>query len=129
MKAWKLERDVIHRKNTYLFIGNRMIWFTLAYFAMLAGVYYVFGLKAFISYLVMVVFAFLLMASAEYCEHYGLLRKKLDNGEYEMVNITHSWNAPQRFSNYVLLKVQRHSDHHENGYKPYQTLLTLDESP
>jgi alkane 1-monooxygenase len=62
-------------------------------------------------------------------EHYGLKRKKLSNGEYEKVTILHSWNAPHRFSNYMLFKVQRHSDHHENSSKPYQTLLSLDESP
>ena len=45
------------------------------------------------------------------------------------MTIRHSWNAPHRFSNYILFKLQRHSDHHENSYKPYQTLLSLDESP
>mmetsp|Transcript_8550 Transcript_8550/g.751 ORF Transcript_8550/g.751 Transcript_8550/m.751 type:complete len:90 (-) Transcript_8550:343-612(-) len=29
-----------------------------------------------------------------YVEHYGLLRKKNSNGEYEKVTIIHSWNAP-----------------------------------
>ena len=53
----------------------------------------------------------------------------MENGEYEKVTIRHSWNAPHRFSNYLLFKLQRHSDHHENATKPYQTLLSLDDSP
>lgn len=32
-------------------------------------------------------------------------------------------------SNYLLFKLQRHSDHHENSLKPYQTLCSYDDSP
>ena len=64
------------------------------------------------------IWSVMFLENVNYMEHYGLLRKKI-NGKYERVNITHSWNAPQRFSNYVLFKLQRHSDHHENGFKPY----------
>lgn len=47
-----------------------------------------------------------------YIEHYGLRRKRLPDGTYEKVTIRHSWNAPHRFTNYLLYKLQRHSDHH-----------------
>ncbi len=46
----------------------------------------------------------LFLENVNYLEHYGLLRKKI-NGVYERVNITHSWNAPHRFSNYILFKL------------------------
>lgn len=36
----------------------------------------------------------------------------MENGEYEKINIYHSWNASHRFTNYIFFKVQRHSDHH-----------------
>lgn len=32
-------------------------------------------------------------------------------------------------SNYLLFKLQRHSDHHENAMKPYQTLCSYEDSP
>jgi hypothetical protein len=32
-------------------------------------------------------------------------------------------------SNYLLFKLQRHSDHHENSQKSYQTLCTYEDSP
>ncbi|EGR32049.1 hypothetical protein IMG5_097960 [Ichthyophthirius multifiliis] len=66
---------------------------------------------------------------ANYVEHYGLVRKEISPGVYEPVNIKFSWNAPHRVSNYLLFKIQRHSDHHENSYKEYQTLCSYDESP
>jgi alkane 1-monooxygenase len=64
-----------------------------------------------------------------YIEHYGLRRKRLEDGTYERVNIRHSWNAPHRISNYLFFKLQRHSDHHENALKPYQTLCSYEDSP
>ena len=68
------------------------------------------------------------LEAINYIEHYGLRRKKNIEGEYEKVTVRHSWNSAHRFSNYLFFKLQRHSDHHENAMKPYQTLLTIDEA-
>jgi alkane 1-monooxygenase len=50
-----------------------------------------------------------------YVEHYGLTRKHLGDGTYEHVLPHHSWNAAHKASNWLLINLQRHSDHH---YKP-----------
>ena len=50
-----------------------------------------------------------------YVEHYGLTRKHLGSGRYEHVHPRHSWNAAHKASNWLLINLQRHSDHH---YKP-----------
>jgi alkane 1-monooxygenase len=50
-----------------------------------------------------------------YVEHYGLTRKYLGDGRYEYVMPRHSWNAAHKVSNWLLINLQRHSDHH---YKP-----------
>lgn len=50
-----------------------------------------------------------------YVEHYGLTRKYLGDGKYEHVRPRHSWNASQKASNWLLINLQRHSDHH---FKP-----------
>ena len=71
----------------------------------------------------------LLLEIINYVEHYGLKRRRLEDGSYEKVTIRHSWNAPHRVSNYLLFKLQRHSDHHENAFKPYQTLCSYEDSP
>jgi alkane 1-monooxygenase len=69
-------------------------------------------LQCLVIFLFQVAGAIMYLEIINYIEHYGLKRKKLSNGEYEKVNIKHSWNAPHRFSNYLLFKLQRHSDHH-----------------
>jgi alkane 1-monooxygenase len=50
-----------------------------------------------------------------YVEHYGLTRKHLGDSKYEHVMPRHSWNAAHKASNWLLINLQRHSDHH---YKP-----------
>ena len=51
----------------------------------------------------------------DYIEHYALTRKHLGDGKYEHVKPHHSWNAAHKASNWLLINLQRHSDHH---YKP-----------
>ena len=50
-----------------------------------------------------------------YVEHYGLTRKPLGDGRYEHVQPHHSWNSTAQASNWLLINLQRHSDHH---YRP-----------
>ncbi len=47
-----------------------------------------------------------------YVEHYGLTRQKLPGGRYEHVQPHHSWNSDRRASNWLLINLARHSDHH-----------------
>ena len=51
------------------------------------------------------------------------------NGVFESISAKHSWDGPQRYTSYMLFRVQRHSDHYINAYKPYQALVDYEESP
>ena len=62
-------------------------------------------------------------------EHYGLHRRKGEDGRYERTNHTHSWNSNFVFTNLVLFHLQRHSDHHAFAKRPYQVLRHYDDSP
>ena len=55
------------------------------------------------------------LEAVNYVEHYGLTRRHLGDGKYEHVRPHHSWNAAHTASNWLLINLQRHSDHH---YKP-----------
>lgn len=70
-----------------------------------------------------------LLESVNYIEHYGLRRKKLQDGGYESVNPRHSWNSAHHLSNTILFKLQRHSDHHTFPTRPFQLLRNFEESP
>lgn len=62
-----------------------------------------------------------------YIEHYGLTRRHLGNGKYEHVLPRHSWNAAHRASNWLLINLQRHSDHHYKPDRRFPLLQTYDE--
>jgi alkane 1-monooxygenase len=62
-----------------------------------------------------------------YIEHYGLTRKHLGDGRYERVQPHHSWNAAHRVSNWLLINLQRHSDHHVKPDRRYPLLQTYAE--
>ncbi|MEM8561389.1 MAG: alkane 1-monooxygenase, partial [Pseudomonadota bacterium] len=70
-----------------------------------------------------------ILTSANYIEHYGLLRQKLDNGRYEPCQPHHSWNSNHIMSNLILFNLQRHSDHHANATRRYQSLRSFDNLP
>ena len=130
--AWNIEKKrltTIYGHKTHWVVQNKMIWFTLSYFLFPMIMYKIFGFKGTLFFLLLAALSIIILETINYIEHYGLLRKQIGPDEYEKVDITHSWNAPQRFSNYLLFKLQRHSDHHENAYKPYQVLVSRDESP
>lgn len=73
--------------------------------------------------------AILLLEVVNYVEHYGLERKPRADGGYERVDVTHSWNASERFTNWFLFNLQRHSHHHVAHHRRYQALRHFDESP
>jgi alkane 1-monooxygenase len=75
------------------------------------------------------VYAWYGLTQANYVEHYGLLRQKLPNGRYEACRPRHSWNTNHIFSNLLTFHLQRHSDHHANALRPYQTLRDFEELP
>ena len=66
-----------------------------------------------------------------YVEHYGLTRKHLGEGKYEHTKPHHSWNAAHKASNWLLINLQRHSDHHYKPDRRFPLLQTYgdDEAP
>lgn len=70
-----------------------------------------------------------LLETVNYLEHYGLRRQRLADGRYERVGQRHSWNSDTLIANVFLYHLQRHSDHHANPQKRYQTLQHSDQAP
>jgi alkane 1-monooxygenase len=89
----------------------------------------VFGVAALIFFLLQSLIAISLLEIINYIEHYGLIRERLENGRYERVNPTHSWNSSKRLTNWYLFNLQRHSDHHYKPGRRYQLLRHYDKSP
>lgn len=69
------------------------------------------------------------LTSANYVEHYGLLRLKTADGHYERCQPRHSWNSNHVFSNWILFHLQRHADHHAHAARRYQALRHFEDAP
>ena len=106
-----------------------MLQYVITEIIFTVGIWIIFGNLGLFMFLFQAGLSVFFLETINYIRHYGLLRKQLKNGEYEPVTSKHSWNAPQLMQNIVLLNLQRHSDHHAHSYKPYQTLLSYDDSP
>lgn len=108
---------------------NEMVWWTVislscAVVAGLAG-----GALGVFFFVWQSLGAIILLEIINYVEHYGLMRELGTNGRYERISPRHSWNANHRITNLFLFQLQRHSDHHANGSRPYQSLRHFEESP
>jgi alkane 1-monooxygenase len=57
-----------------------------------------------------------------------MLRQRVGR-RYERVDPSHSWNSNNIATNVLLYHLQRHSDHHANPTRRYQTLRDFSESP
>jgi alkane 1-monooxygenase len=128
--AWRLERERLKRMGHPAWsIHNDILqaWaMTVGLFALLA---IVFGPVALPYLLLQAVLGFSLLEVVNYLEHYGLLRQKKEDGRYERCLPEHSWNSNNVASNVLLYHLQRHSDHHANPTRRYQSLRHVDEAP
>ncbi len=131
--AWRLERRRYARRGRHPFrIGNDVLnaWLMSA---VLWGVLVAWlGLDVLPYLVVQAVVGFTLLEVINYMEHYGMLRGRVGEGErerYERVAPRHSWNSNNVATNVLLYHLQRHSDHHANPTRRYQTLRDFEESP
>lgn len=130
--AWAAEVGMLARKGLGWWHGSNPFW---RYAALQTGfLALAFGLGGWAGVGLFLTQAFVAIWQLEmvnYVEHYGLTRRHLGGGKYEHVQPHHSWNAEHKASNWLLLNLQRHSDHHFKPDRPYPLLQTYpkDEAP
>lgn len=114
--AWKAERQMLARAGRPAWHRTNPFWRYAALQAAAIGLAFWIGGWAGIGFFVFQAFiAVWQLELTNYIEHYGLTRKHLGEGKYDHVQPRHSWNAAHTASNWLLINLQRHSDHH---YKP-----------
>ncbi|AZG48539.1 alkane 1-monooxygenase [Gordonia insulae] len=118
----RLERPVWHPSNDVINAWGMSValWGVLAV---------VFGWEILPFMAIQAVYGFSLLETVNYLEHYGLLRQTTASGRYERCSPRHSWNSDHICTNIFLYHLQRHSDHHANPTRRYQTLRSFDEAP
>ncbi len=128
--SWKLEAQRMRRIGKSPFnIRNDVLNAWLMSVVLWGVLLAVFGWALIPFIVIQAVFGFSLLEAVNYLEHYGLLRQKNSNGRYERCTPQHSWNSDHIVTNVFLYHLQRHSDHHANPTRRYQTLRSFDGAP
>ncbi len=128
--AWELETERLRKRNIpIVHWRNQMLWFAALPMALAGALTLAFGWIAFPFFILQSYVAIQELELVNYLEHYGLMRRQMPNGRYENVTPAHSWEARETLSNILLVKLQRHADHHINPIRRYQALRVFDESP
>ncbi|KQT90865.1 alkane 1-monooxygenase [Marmoricola sp. Leaf446] len=131
--AWRLEKRRYARKHQHPFrLGNDVLNAWLMSAVLWGAMVAVLGWQVLPLLVVQAVVGFSLLEVVNYMEHYGMLRQKVGVGHrerYERVDPSHSWNSNNIATNVLLYHLQRHSDHHANPTRRYQTLRDFEESP
>lgn len=130
MRGWQLERERMSKKGLQFWHWRNDILQGYA-ITIAAAMLLVFWLGPMILPFLLIhhFVGWLQLTLANYVEHYGLLRQKMPSGRYEPCQPRHSWNTNHIVSNLMLFHLQRHSDHHANPLRPYQSLRNFDELP
>ncbi|MGI9208345.1 MAG: alkane 1-monooxygenase, partial [Rhodococcus sp. (in: high G+C Gram-positive bacteria)] len=128
--AWRLERARLERLGKPVWsLRNDVLSAWALSVVLFGGLIAVFGIGIAPYLVIQAVFGFALLEAVNYLEHYGLLRQRTANGRYERCSPAHSWNSDHLVTNIFLYHLQRHSDHHANPTRRYQTLRSMEMSP
>lgn len=129
-RAWDLESERLERAGKSAWsLDNEILQPALISLLLYGCLLWAFGLQLLPYLLITAFWGAFQLTSANYVEHYGLLRQKLPNGRYEQCQPHHSWNSNHLFSNWATLHLQRHSDHHAHPTRRYQSLRDFPDLP
>ena len=130
--AWKAEAAMLARRGLPAWHRSNPFWrYGALQGGMLALALWLGGWQGLGLFLFQAFVAVWQLELVNYIEHYGLTRRHLGEGKYEPVRPHHSWNAAHRASNWLLINLQRHSDHHYKPDRRFPLLQTYgtDEAP
>lgn len=129
-EAWAIQlKELKKRELHFLSAKNDMFWFQLMQLALIIAVFALFGWVGLVGFGIAALIGILMLATINYIEHYGLLRKEIAPGRFEKVMPCHSWNSNHLLGRLILFELSRHSDHHYKASRKYQILKHHDQSP
>jgi len=128
--AWEIEKQRLRKQGKSVWSvenDNLQAWaITVALFAAMSAWL---GWWALPFMIVQGAYGGSLLEVVNYLEHYGLRRQQKTDGNYERCQPHHSWNSNHSATNIFLYHLQRHSDHHANPTRSFQTLRNFDGVP
>lgn len=129
VSAWRAEALLLRRAGRPLWHRTNPFWrYAALQGAALALAFGLGGWEGVGLFALQAFFAVWQLELTNYVEHYGLTREYKGEGRYEHVLPRHSWNADHTASNWLLINLQRHSDHHYKPDRRFALLQTYSEA-
>ena len=129
-EAWAIEKQRLNSRERSTWHPNNQILQTYAFTTLITiSLIALFGWVMIPFLIIHNLLAWFQLTSANYVEHYGLMRLQDEDGRVERCEPRHSWNSNHVYSNLVLFHLERHSDHHANPLRRYQSLRHFDSAP
>lgn len=123
--AWRAETQLLARAGRRPSHRSNPFWrYTLLQAGALGLAAALGGWEGMALFLLQAFVAIWQLELVNYIEHYGLTRRHLGEGRYEHVQPRHSWNSDHKVSNWLLINLQRHSDHHWKPDRRFPLLQT-----
>jgi alkane 1-monooxygenase len=130
--AWRAEKQMLARAGRPVWHRSNPFWrYAALQLLMLTLAFWIGGWAGPGLFAFQALVAVWQLELVDYVEHYGLSREHLGEGRYEHIRPHHSWNAAHKASNWFLINLQRHSDHHCKPDRRFPLLQTYpeDEAP
>ena len=126
--AWQAETRKLARAGRKPLDRSNPFWrYAALQLAMLAFAVAIGGWQGLLLFMWQALVAVWQLELTNYVEHYGLTRKHLGEGRYEHVQPRHSWNSSHTVTNWLMINLQRHSDHHYKPDRRFPLLQTYDQ--
>ena len=123
--ALRIEADRLGRTGGLPFgLGNFVVAMTCLQVVIALVIRFFLGYVAMSAYLWQGAIAVGLLQAVNYLQHYSLVRTPGSR-----IEPAHSWQTDRISSRFLLLELPRHADHHCHSARPYQRLVSCEESP
>jgi len=127
VSAWQIEGKRLRRQGTPIATPrNRMLQYAVLLVVLYAAIFSATNALGVAFFAVQSLVAFASLEIVNYIEPYGPRRARKPDGRYETVRPAHSWNTGFRISNWLLIDLARHSDHHAVASRRFQILRSHD---
>lgn len=121
--AWSIEEKRLGRagKSVWSF-QNFMVRYAAVQICLHTTVVHFLGWKSELIFCSFSLIAISLAEMVNYLSHYGLARTKTASGNREPIGDFHSWNSPNKVTNWFIFNAGKHSDHHLSPAMPHDRL-------
>jgi alkane 1-monooxygenase len=128
--AWKIEQKKLFRSfGSSPLIYNRILLFAALQIMLMLTILFFFGTVSLLFFLMQNAVAIVLLHIINYLQHYGLMRQKNLQGNYERLDVTHAWNAGHHGKSFNIFQLENHADHHMHPGRSFEKLTHHKESP